>query len=74
LDEKINVHEKGTGEIVYAYVNEYKNKHYLHIREYYLDKEKVEQPSKKGVSLPIEKLDALIEALQKIKSQTEPAQ
>jgi len=70
-DDKISVHEKGTGETVYVYVNEYKGTKYLHIREWYLDaKDNERKPTKKGVTLPLEKIEALLEAITKLSGET----
>jgi len=67
LDDKITVHEKGTGETVYVYVNEYKGTKYLHIREWYLDaKDNERKPTKKGVTFPLDKVDGLLEAITKL--------
>jgi len=64
LEEKINVHEKPRGEKVYIYINEYKGTKYLHIREWYLDKkDNEEKPTQKGVTLPVEKMAALRDAI-----------
>jgi len=79
LEEKISIHEKGSGETIYVYVNEYKGTKYFHIREWYLDvKDNERKPTKKGVTLPLDKIDALIEAINKLReevdSQAAPAQ
>jgi hypothetical protein len=67
LEEKITVHEKARGENVKVYLGEYKGTNYLHIREWYLDsKDNEEKPTKKGVALPIEKVEALREAIEKL--------
>jgi hypothetical protein len=68
LEDKISVHEKGSGENIYVYINEYKGTKYLHIREWYLDaKDNERKPTKKGVTLPLEKIEALLEAIKKLK-------
>jgi hypothetical protein len=73
LEEKISVHEKGSGETVYVYVNEYKGTKYFHIREWYLDvKDNERKPTKKGVTLPLDKIDALIEAINKLREEVNP--
>lgn len=73
-DDKISVHEKGTGETVYVYVNEYKGTKYLHIREWYLDaKDNERKPTKKGVTFPLEKIDGLLEAITKLTADTKAA-
>ncbi len=70
VEEKISIHEKGSGETVYVYANEYKGTKYLHVREWYLDvKDNEREPTKKGVTLPLEKIDALIEALGKLRGE-----
>jgi hypothetical protein len=63
LDEKISVHQNARGETVYIYVNEFKGTTYLHIREWYTDKEGNEKPGRNGVALPIEKAEALRDGL-----------
>jgi hypothetical protein len=69
-EDKISVHEKGTGETVYVYVNEYKGTKYLHIREWYLDaKDNERKPTKKGVTLPLDKIDGLVDAITKLKDE-----
>jgi len=74
LDDKISIHEKGTGETVYVYVNEYKGTKYLHIREWYLDaKDNERKPTKKGVTLPLEKIETLLEAITKLTAEAKAA-
>jgi hypothetical protein len=64
LEEKITVHEKSRGETIKLYIDEYKGTKYLHIREWYVDKDQEEKPSKKGVAIPLEKIENLKEALE----------
>jgi hypothetical protein len=66
LEEKITIHEKSRGETIKAYVAEYAGKRYLHIREWYLDKDQTEKPTKKGVAVPLEKVELLQEAIDKL--------
>jgi len=70
-EKKISVHEKPRGENVYVYVNEYKGTTYLHIREWYLDADKEEKPTKKGVTLPLDKVDALRKALDEVMAEAQ---
>jgi hypothetical protein len=63
LEEKITVHEKSRGETIKLYIDEYKGTKYLHIREWYVDKDQEEKPSKKGVAIPLEKIESLRDAL-----------
>jgi hypothetical protein len=66
-EEKITLYSKPRGETVYVYINEYKGNKYLHIREWYTDaNDKIEKPTKKGVTLPIDKVDGLLDALKKL--------
>lgn len=64
MEEKITVHEKSRGETIKLYIDEYKGTKYLHIREWYVDKDQEEKPSKKGVAIPLEKIENLKEALE----------
>ena len=66
LDDHITIHEKSRGETINVYIADYAGKTYLHIREWYLDKDQSEKPTKKGVAIPIEKADALRKALDKL--------
>lgn len=69
MDEKISVHQNARGETVYVYVNEFKGTTYLHIREWYVDKEGNEKPGRNGVALPVEKVEALRDALDQVITQ-----
>jgi len=71
LEERITVHEKARGETINVYVGEYRGTKYLHIREWYVDKEQEEKPTKKGVAIPIEKIEALKEAIERLVPNTE---
>lgn len=62
---KISVHEKSRGETIYVYIHEYAGRKYLHVREWYLDKEEM-KPTKKGVAIPLEKVEQLKEAIDEI--------
>ena len=64
--DRIAVHEKSRGETINVYLGEYAGRKYLHIREWYLDKDQEEKPTKKGVAIPIEKVQALREAIDKL--------
>ena len=58
------IHEKTRGEKVNVYLGEYKGVKYLHIREWYLDKnDQQEKPTKKGVAIPLDKISELKEAI-----------
>lgn len=65
-EERIAVHEKSRGETINVYIGEYAGRKYLHIREWYLDKDQEEKPTKKGVAIPVEKVEALREAIDKL--------
>jgi hypothetical protein len=41
----------------------------LHIREWYLDKDKTEKPGRNGVALPLDKAEALRDALNEVITQ-----
>lgn len=71
MEERITVHEKARGETINVYVGEYRGTKYLHIREWYVDKEQEEKPTKKGVAIPIEKIEALKEAIERLVPNTE---
>jgi hypothetical protein len=66
LEERITVHEKARGETINIYIMEYRGTKYLHIREWYMDKDQEEKPTKKGIALPLEKIDALREAIDRL--------
>ncbi len=66
MEEKITIHEKARGETIKVYIQEYAGKRYLHVREWYIDKEQAEQPTKKGVAIPLDKVNLLIEAVEKV--------
>ncbi len=63
---RIAVHEKSRGETINVYIGEYAGRKYLHIREWYLDKDQEEKPTKKGVAIPVEKVEALREAIERL--------
>jgi hypothetical protein len=65
-EERIPVHEKSRGETINVYIGEYAGRKYLHIREWYLDKDQEEKPTKKGVAIPVEKVEALRDAIDKL--------
>lgn len=64
-ENKKSIHEKSRGETIYVYINEYAGKKYLHIREWYPDKDE-EKPTKKGVAIPLEKVETLKEAIEEL--------
>jgi hypothetical protein len=66
LEERITVHEKARGETINCYIGEYRGTKYLHIREWYTDKDGDEKPTKKGIALPLEKVEALREAIDRL--------
>lgn len=66
MDERVSIHEKARGETINVYIEEFAGKKYLHVREWYVDKDGSEKPSKKGVAVPLEKVEALLEAIKKI--------
>jgi len=73
-EEKINIHQNARGETVYVYVNEFKGNRYLHIREWYLDKQdQTEKPGRNGVALPLDKAEALRDALNQVIVQSDAA-
>jgi hypothetical protein len=65
LEERITIHEKARGETINVYMGEYRGTKYLHIREWYVDKDQEEKPTKKGIALPIDKIAALKEAIER---------
>jgi hypothetical protein len=73
LEEKTSIHQKPRGETVYAYVSEYKGTQYLHIREWYTDEAGEEKPTKKGVTLPLDKIETLRQALDQMLAEVQPA-
>lgn len=54
--------EKGNGDIVRVQVNEFKEKKYLDIRNFFMSEDDY-APTKKGISVPLELKDKLIEAI-----------
>ena len=57
-----------------VYVDEFKGKTLLHIREWYEDKETTEyKPSPKGITFKIEEIDNLIAALTAVKNELSKA-
>lgn len=64
--DRIRVHEKSRGETINVYLGEYAGRKYLHIREWYLDKDGEEKPTKKGVAIPIEKVAELRTAIEEL--------
>ena len=70
MEERIKVHEKSRGETIEVYIGEYRGTKYLHIREWYLDKDQESKPTKKGVAIPIEKVEELRNALDQLIGKT----
>ncbi len=66
MEERITIHEKARGETINVYIGEYRGTKYLHIREWYVDKDQEEKPTKKGIALPIDKIEALKEAIDRL--------
>ena len=66
MEERITIHEKARGETINVYIGEYRGTKYLHIREWYMDKEQEEKPTKNGIALPIDKIEALKEAIDRL--------
>ena len=66
MEERITIHEKARGETINVYIGEYRGTKYLHIREWYVDKDQEEKPTKKGIALPIDKSDALNEVIDRL--------
>ncbi|MBP6745871.1 transcriptional coactivator p15/PC4 family protein [bacterium] len=62
----MTIHEKARGETINVYIGEYRGTKYLHIREWYVDKDQEEKPTKKGIALPIDKIPALKEAIDRL--------
>ena len=73
MEEKISIHQKPRGETVYAYISEYKGSKSLHIREWYTDEAGEEKPTKKGVTLPLDKIEALRGVLEQMLVDIQPA-
>ena len=66
-DNRIKVHEKSRGETINVYIGEYRGTKYLHIREWYLDnKDQAEKPTKKGVAIPLDKIEELRDAIDQL--------
>lgn len=58
--------EKGEGESVRVAINEYKGRTYLDIRQHFENQDGEWKPTQKGVTFPIEKIDELRDALDKL--------
>jgi len=56
--------EKNSLETVKVHLQRWKNQTYIDIRAFFLDKEKAERATKKGITLNVEILPQLIQALQ----------
>ena len=72
------IHVKESGdEQIRLVVNSFRNQEYLHFRKYYLDFEGEWQPSKEGISMPLdltnsrEMFSALVEILSLTENKTE---
>lgn len=55
---------KNTHSIIRAELREYKGKSFIDIRQYYLDYENTWKPTSRGVTLPPDRLQELIAALE----------
>lgn len=67
MSKEYTIHEKSRGEKIKVYFGEYKGTHYLHIREWYFDpKDQEDKPTKKGVAIPLDKIEALLEAIEEL--------
>lgn len=67
MEDRITIHEKSRGETINVYVAEYRGTKYLHIREWYLDtKDQEHKPTKKGVAIPVERIEALRDAIDQL--------
>ncbi len=66
MEERVTVHEKARGETIKVYIEEFAGMRLLHVREWYLDKDGSEKPSKKGIAIPLDKVEALLEAVKKV--------
>lgn len=66
MEERVTIHEKARGETINVYIGEYRGTKYLHIREWYVDKDQEEKPTKKGVAIPLDKVEALREAIDRL--------
>lgn len=56
LEERVTVHEKARGETINVYIGEYRGTKYLHIREWYTDKDGEEKPTKRASLCRLKKL------------------
>jgi len=73
LEEKVAIHQKPRGETIYAYISEYKDVKYLHIRQWYTDQAGEEKPTQKGIALPLDKIETLRQALDEMLKEIQPA-
>jgi hypothetical protein len=64
-EKKIAVHSKSRGDTIYVYIQEFNGTNYLHIREWYTENGE-EKRSKKGVAVPLEKVEQLREAIDEL--------
>lgn len=60
--------EKREGERVRVAINEYQGKTYLDIRQFFENQEGEWRPTQKGVTLPLEAIPEMIEALQALEN------
>jgi hypothetical protein len=61
---------KSETEKIFFTVNEYKGKHYIHVRQYYLDKETNDyKPTSKGVSFNVELANDFFAGVEKLKAE-----
>ncbi len=61
-DEPVYFFQKNTSETVYATVGEYKGRSVVSLRAYYTDSEGNEQPTQKGLTVGVDKVDELVNA------------
>ncbi len=70
-DVEIKSIDRGYGKTVKVKISTWKEIKYIDIREYYTSDSEEELPTKKGVRLPFDTLDELIEALNEAKERSE---
>ncbi len=59
--------EKNAEEIVRARVTEFRGRHYVDLRTYYLADDDEWRPTKKGISIPVESFEELETVLGKVR-------
>ncbi len=58
---------RGTGEVIAAYVSEWKGNKSFHIRKLYKDESELWRPTKEGVTVPIAKLEEFLNAISELR-------